>query len=131
MPLFLTKRTILAIASFSLCLSEMLPGDKAIVDEMLAYQESLKPEQDIQYIVEQYCVSSFSPKPILYESQSHGVAEGTFKRCKKWRWTECLSLDQIFGVRLDELGKMTDDKVPKFVHCLLEAISESKGDSYI
>ncbi|KAI9494300.1 hypothetical protein BDB00DRAFT_928401 [Zychaea mexicana] len=94
-----------AIASFSLCLSEMLPGDKAIVEEMLVYQESLKPEQDIQYIVQQYCVSGFSPKPILYDNQNHGVAH-----------------DQIFGVSLDDLGKMTDDKVPKFARCLLEAI---------
>ena len=53
----------------------MLPGDKAIVDQMLVYQESLKPEQDIQYIIQQYCVSSFSPKPILYDNQNHGVAQ--------------------------------------------------------
>ncbi|KAI8144984.1 Rho GTPase activation protein, partial [Fennellomyces sp. T-0311] len=102
-----------AIASFSLCISEMLPGDKAIVDEMLVYQESLKPEQDIQYIVQHYCVSSFSPKPILYENQDHGV-----------------SRDQIFGVRLDDLGKMTDDKVPKFVQCLLDAIDKGKTDKH-
>ncbi|KAI9254436.1 hypothetical protein BDA99DRAFT_157514 [Phascolomyces articulosus] len=103
-----------AIASFSLCISEMLPGDKAIVDQMLVYQESLKPEQDIQYIIQQYCVSSFSPKPILYDNQNHGVAQ-----------------DQIFGVPLDDLGKTTDEKVPRFISCLLEAIdkgSETLGE---
>ncbi|KAI7849131.1 hypothetical protein BDC45DRAFT_521630 [Circinella umbellata] len=105
----LKRLTVLkqAIASFSLCISEMLPGDKAIVDQMLVYQESLKPEQDIQYIIQQYCVSDFSPKPILYDNLNHGVA-----------------LDQIFGVPLNSLGKISDDKVPKFIHCLLEAVDK-------
>ncbi|KAG2219776.1 hypothetical protein INT45_008867 [Circinella minor] len=111
----LKRLTVLkqAIASFSLCISEMLPGDKAIVDQMLVYQESLKPEQDIQYIIQQYCVSSFSPKPILYDNLNHGVAQ-----------------DQIFGVPLNDLGKIRDDKVPKFIHCLLEAVDKGRVSSF-
>lgn len=78
-------RSNVAIASFSLCLSEMIPGDKALVDDMLVYQESLKPDHDIQYIVQQYCVSSFSPQPILYENQFHGVSQGNVKEMEHMR----------------------------------------------
>lgn len=45
---------------------------------MLVYQESLKPEQDIQYIVQQYFVAGFGPKPILYENDVNGVALGGY-----------------------------------------------------
>ncbi|KAI7882215.1 hypothetical protein K492DRAFT_206369 [Lichtheimia hyalospora FSU 10163] len=96
-----------AIASFSLCLSEMIPGDKALVDDMLVYQESLKPDHDIQYIVQQYCVSSFSPQPILYENQFHGVAQ-----------------DQIFGVSLEGLARQSEDDIPRFVTLVLDAIDK-------
>ncbi|KAI9322799.1 hypothetical protein BX666DRAFT_1898560 [Dichotomocladium elegans] len=96
-----------AISSYALSVSEMLPGNKAIVDEMLLYQESLKPDQDIQYIVQQYCVSSFSPKPILFESQTYGIAR-----------------HQTFGVPLEELARQAEDNVPRFVSYLLEAIEK-------
>ncbi|KAG0166219.1 hypothetical protein DFQ28_007612 [Apophysomyces sp. BC1034] len=98
-----------AFASFSSCLSATFPSDKAIVDQIFVHQESLKPEQDIQYIVQQYCVAGFAPKAILYENYYHGTAH-----------------DQSFGVSLEEIGKQTGDKVPAFVTCTLEAIKNGQ-----
>ncbi|KAF7726518.1 hypothetical protein EC973_008649 [Apophysomyces ossiformis] len=98
-----------AFAAFSSCLSATLPSDKAIVDQIFVYQESLKPEQDVQYIVQQYCVAGFAPKAILYDNYYHGTAH-----------------DQIFGVPLEEIGKQSEDKVPKFVSCILEAIQNGE-----
>ncbi|ORY99354.1 hypothetical protein BCR43DRAFT_455892 [Syncephalastrum racemosum] len=97
--------------AFSVCLSDTLPGEKAIVDEMLVYQESLKPEQDIQYIVQQYCVAAFAPKPILYDHYKRGTA-----------------YDQTFGVSLDLLGAQTESDVPKFVQLALAAIEQRAQD---
>jgi hypothetical protein len=64
------------ISSFIECLSESFPKDKAAIEEMTVYQESLKPDQDIQFIVQQYGVSSFSPKAIVYDNYYHGITHG-------------------------------------------------------
>ncbi|OAD66122.1 hypothetical protein PHYBLDRAFT_189378 [Phycomyces blakesleeanus NRRL 1555(-)] len=98
-------------SAFASCLSASLPGDKAIVDQMRLFLESLKPEQDIQYIVQQYCTASFSPKAMLYENYYHGIAH-----------------DQIFGVPLEELGKQTENGVPQFVTYALEAITQGANE---
>lgn len=65
-----------AFTEYTSCLSTSLPIDKSMIEELVANQESLKPDQDIQYIVQQYYVSGFSPKPILYENFYHGIAHG-------------------------------------------------------
>lgn len=57
-------------------MSNTLPTAKAIYEQMLLYQQTLKPEQDIQYIIQQYFVSGFAPKAILYENFYHGHAIG-------------------------------------------------------
>ncbi|KAI8391155.1 uncharacterized protein BYT42DRAFT_610408 [Radiomyces spectabilis] len=94
-------------ADFSSCLSKALPSHKTIVDQMLVFQESLKPDQEIQYIVQQYCVAGFSPKALLYENYYHGIAH-----------------DQTFGVPLEELAKQGENNVPIFVRSLLETIDK-------
>jgi hypothetical protein len=45
---------------------------------MMVFQESLKPDQDIQYIVQQYAVSGFAPKAILYDNYYHGISHGKY-----------------------------------------------------
>ncbi|KAI8882886.1 hypothetical protein K501DRAFT_323748 [Backusella circina FSU 941] len=99
------------ISSFIECLSESFPRDKAAIEEMAVYQESLKPDQDIQFIVQQYGVSSFSPKAIVYDNYYHGITH-----------------DQVFGVPLEELGRQCDNGVPRFVSCILESIKNGLKD---
>ncbi|KAG1048528.1 hypothetical protein G6F43_009084 [Rhizopus delemar] len=77
------------------------------IENMKVFHESLKPDQDIQYIIQQYTVSGFSPKAILYDNYHHGVYK-----------------DQVFGVPLEELGKASENKVPQFISTLLAAIQQ-------
>ncbi|KAL7333168.1 Rho-GTPase-activating protein 8 [Mucor circinelloides] len=95
------------ISSFIAAMSVAIPQDKIVIEEMMVFQESLKPDQDIQFIVQQYAVSGFSPKAILYDNYYHGISH-----------------DQVFGVPLEELGKQSQDHVSKFVSIILEAVDK-------
>lgn len=64
------------ISSFIASMSVLIPQDKLVIEEMMVFQESLKPDQDIQYIVQQYAVSGFSPKAILYDNYYHSISNG-------------------------------------------------------
>lgn len=65
-----------AFIEFGALMSNTLPTSKAIYEQMLLYQQTLKPDQDIQYIIQQYFVSGFAPKAVLYENFYHGHALG-------------------------------------------------------
>ncbi|GAN10876.1 conserved hypothetical protein [Mucor ambiguus] len=95
------------ISSFIAAMSVGIPQDKIVIEEMMVFQESLKPDQDIQFIVQQYAVSGFSPKAILYDNYYHGISH-----------------DQVFGVPLEELGKQSKDHVPKFLSLILDAVDK-------
>lgn len=66
------------ISSFIASISVVIPQDKLVIEEMMVFQESLKPDQDIQFIVQQYAVSGFSPKAILYDNYYHGISHGKY-----------------------------------------------------
>lgn len=66
------------ISSFIASMSVVIPQDKLVIEEMMVFQESLKPDQDIQFIVQQYAVASFSPKAILYDNYYHGTSHGNY-----------------------------------------------------
>ncbi|KAI8369012.1 hypothetical protein BD560DRAFT_490159 [Blakeslea trispora] len=90
------------ISSFVTALSASVPQDKLAIEEIMVFHESLKPDQDIQFIIQQYAVAGFSPKAILFDHYYHGIAQ-----------------DQVFGVPLEELGQ---DNVPKFISYLLSTV---------
>ncbi|ORX51702.1 hypothetical protein DM01DRAFT_1337202 [Hesseltinella vesiculosa] len=96
-----------AFTEYTSCLTSILPVDKTTVEEMVANQESIKPSQDIQFIVQNYFQGSFTPRAILYENYYHGIEH-----------------DQIFGVSLAELATAKDDKVPLFIRRILSSIEE-------
>ncbi|KAI8977386.1 hypothetical protein BDF20DRAFT_874498 [Mycotypha africana] len=103
------------LATFTASLSETIADNKTVIDEMTVYLESLKPSQDIEYIIQQYAVSGFSPKAIVYDNYYHGIA-----------------LDQVFGVSLKELAgkrqqvqqlqEQQQDPPPRFISFILAAI---------
>ncbi|KAJ2958402.1 hypothetical protein NQZ79_g5993 [Umbelopsis isabellina] len=47
-------------------MSNIIPNCKDIYDRLMLYQETLRPDADVQYIVEQYRTARFCPRPILY-----------------------------------------------------------------
>ncbi|KAG2187338.1 hypothetical protein INT44_005024 [Umbelopsis vinacea] len=103
------KRVLTAFIEFGAIMSNTLPTAKAIYDQMLLYQETLKPEQDIQYIIQQYFVSGFAPKSVLYDNFYHGH-----------------SIDQSFGVSLVDISKNTDAGIPRIIQVFLSTLGESK-----
>lgn len=62
-------------------------------------QETLKPEQDIQYIVEQLKTGFYCPRPMLYENYYYGTA-----------------INQTFGVPLEEIAQIHGSFVPPLVN---------------
>lgn len=66
----------LVFVSMAASLSNTIPRSKETYDRMMLYQETLKPDKDVQYIVEQYRTGRFCPRPILYENYFVGAAYG-------------------------------------------------------
>jgi hypothetical protein len=60
-------------------LSNAIPRCKETFDNMMLYQETLKPDKDVEFIVEQYRTGQFCPRPILYENYFHGASTGIHK----------------------------------------------------
>jgi hypothetical protein len=66
---------------FSSTLSDTLGLFKETYNTITLFQDTLKPEQDIQYIIEQYRTGPFCPHPLIYENYYYGSATGTSVYC--------------------------------------------------
>lgn len=64
--------------SLAASLSNTIPRCKETFDNMMLYQETLEPDKDVQFIVEQYRTGQYNPRPILYENYFHGTSTGKF-----------------------------------------------------
>jgi hypothetical protein len=84
------------ISAFIAAMSVAIPQDKLVIEEMMVFQESLKPDQDIQYIIQQYAVSGFAPKAILYDNYYHGISHG--------------KLVSVWYLRRDELYQQVENR---------------------
>ncbi|KAG1050075.1 hypothetical protein G6F43_007626 [Rhizopus delemar] len=84
--------------SLAASLSNTIPRFKETVDNMMLYQETLKPDKDVQMIVEQYRTGQFIPRPILYENYFYGT-----------------SRHQLFGVSLEDLSRNEASLIPRFI----------------
>ncbi len=47
-----------------------------MAERLLIYHEALKPENDIQFMIERYRTGPFIPQVILYKNQYNGSANG-------------------------------------------------------
>ncbi|KAI8086251.1 uncharacterized protein BX664DRAFT_335319 [Halteromyces radiatus] len=94
-----------AFISMAAAFSNTIPIYKEIYDRMMLYQETLRPEKDVQSIVEQYRTGRFCPRPILYENYFSGTAS-----------------DQMFGVPLEDIVKKEQAQIPMLIHNGLEVI---------
>ncbi|KAG2221470.1 hypothetical protein INT45_005011, partial [Circinella minor] len=98
-----------AFVSTAAILSNSIPFYKELYDRMMLYQETLKPDKDVQFIVEQYHTGRFCPRPPLYVNYFHGAA-----------------IDQLFGVSLEEYAHIHKVVVPPLISQGLSAIESSK-----
>ncbi|ORY91188.1 hypothetical protein BCR43DRAFT_498672 [Syncephalastrum racemosum] len=100
--------------SMAATLSNSIPLCKELYDRMMLYQETLKPDKDVQFIVEQYRTGRYCPKPVIYTNYFHGAA-----------------LDQMFGVSLEEYTRFYKVSVPPLISEGLTAIEEAFAQMYI
>ncbi|KAJ2080687.1 Rho-GTPase-activating protein 8 [Coemansia sp. RSA 988] len=80
-------------------------------DRLDVYEESIKPQQDIQWGIENYGTGRFAPCPILF--RPFGLSSAEF---------------QIFGVALDEQLLVSHKSIPLFPAKTLSLISKQARD---
>ncbi|CAG8478339.1 7878_t:CDS:10 [Gigaspora margarita] len=99
-----------AFLNYAATFGSIVSATQHISERSLLYNEALKPEQDIKYMIEQYRIGPFNPRVILYRNKYNGSAN-----------------DQTFGVPLDEKVKKDLKPVPQIVTKVLSCIT--KGTS--
>ncbi|CEP13185.1 hypothetical protein [Parasitella parasitica] len=96
-------------------------------------QETLKPDKDVQFIVEQYRTGQYCPKPILYENYFHSAAAGSCLQFCCWPQSNIAlhyhntTTDQLFGVSLEEITKVQGSMVPRLITIGLSVIEAEKN----
>lgn len=98
-----------AFITMGTTLNDTLSIAKETYNRILLVQELLKPEQDIQFIVEQLKTGLFCPKPIIYENYYYGSA-----------------IHQLFSVPLEEVAQVYGVYVPPIINKGLEIIESGK-----
>ncbi|KAI9031773.1 hypothetical protein CLU79DRAFT_730074 [Phycomyces nitens] len=93
-------------ATITTLLANTLPLYSETYDCINIYQEAIRPDKEVQFIVEQYRTGRFCPRPILYENHYEGPA-----------------VDQVFGVALDEVSQYNQALVPPFIANAITAIA--------
>ncbi|KAJ2845959.1 Rho-GTPase-activating protein 8, partial [Coemansia brasiliensis] len=83
-------------------------AELAISERLDVYEESVKPEQDIQWGIENYGTGRYLPRPVLFRPYGLSVAEF-----------------QIFGVPLEEQLLVSHKDAPLFVAKTLSLIRKS------
>ncbi|ORE15943.1 Rho GTPase activation protein, partial [Rhizopus microsporus] len=105
------KQVFISVAA---SLSNTIPRYKETVDNMMLYQETLKPDKDVQVIVEQHRTGQFCPRPVLYENYFYGAAH-----------------HQLFGVALDEVTRTEGTLIPNFMSKGMSVIESGKHETNV
>ncbi|KAI1876668.1 hypothetical protein JX265_004194 [Neoarthrinium moseri] len=66
------------VLDFSGTIGNVIPSLQATVDRMILYQETVQPEGDLRYLLENYRTGQFAPKVVTYENYYNKVDEQTF-----------------------------------------------------
>ncbi|KAJ2521526.1 Rho-GTPase-activating protein 8 [Coemansia sp. RSA 1939] len=85
-----------------------LQAELSISDRLEVYEESIKPQQDIQWAIEHYGTGRFTPRPIIF--RPFGLSPAEY---------------QIFGVPLDEQLLVSHKVIPLFPAKALSLIMKS------
>jgi hypothetical protein len=72
------------------------------------FQETIEPEQSINYIIEQFKTGPFCPKPLIYENYYYGSATV-----------------QVFGAPLEEVAQIYGSYVPPIISRGIKCIDKS------
>ncbi|KAH7166237.1 hypothetical protein EDB81DRAFT_638904 [Dactylonectria macrodidyma] len=66
------------ILDFSGTIGNVIPSLQSTVDQMMLFQETIQPQGDLRYLLENYRTGSFIPKVVVYENYYNKVDEHTF-----------------------------------------------------
>ena len=98
------------ILDFSGAISNSIPSFQSQVDNMVLYQETINPLSDLRYLLENYRIGAFSPRPTPYENYYGSVD------------------DQIFGVDLEARARADRKRVPVLVTSILTFLDNHYPD---
>ncbi|GAM89222.1 hypothetical protein ANO11243_072590 [Dothideomycetidae sp. 11243] len=98
------------ILDFSGAISNVIPSLQSTVDNMMLFQETVQPNADLRYLLENYRTGSFVPRVQIYENYYNQVG------------------DQIFGVDLEARARADRKRVPLIVTALLMFLDSKYPD---
>ncbi|KAJ1955515.1 Rho-GTPase-activating protein 8, partial [Dipsacomyces acuminosporus] len=88
-----------------------IQAELAIGDRLEVYEESIKPQQDIQWTIEHYGTGRFTPRPYIFRPFSLSPAEY-----------------QVFGVSLEEQLLVSHKEIPLFPAKVLSLIGKNSRE---
>ncbi|CAG8476208.1 178_t:CDS:10 [Racocetra persica] len=103
------KASKTAFLNYSTTCTTVISPAQLMSERLLIYHEALKPEKEIQFIIQHYRTGPFNPKVVLYTNKYYGSAS-----------------DQTFGVPLDEKAQKDLKVVPQIVTKCLRCITKDK-----
>jgi Domain found in Dishevelled, Egl-10, and Pleckstrin (DEP) len=98
------------ILDFSGAISNSIPSFQSQVDNMMLYQETIQPLNDLRYFLENYRTGAFVPKVTPYENYYGSVD------------------DQTFGVDLEARARADRKRVPVVVTAILTFLDNHYPD---
>ncbi|KAI1824648.1 hypothetical protein F4861DRAFT_538789 [Xylaria intraflava] len=98
------------VLDFSGTVGNVIPSLQSAVDHMILYQETIQPEGDLRYLLENYRTGRFTPKVVAYENYYNKVDEGTF------------------GVDLEARARADKKRVPVIVTTILTYLDHHYPD---
>jgi hypothetical protein len=98
------------ILDFSGTIGNVIPSLQSTVDNMMLFQETIQPQGDLRYLLENYRTGSFAPKVVVYENY--------YNRAD----------DQTFGVDLETRARADKKRVPVIVTTILTYLDHHYPD---
>nr|CAG8469291.1 10639_t:CDS:10 [Entrophospora candida] len=105
------KTSKVSFLNYAATFGSIISAVQSMSEKLLIYHEALKPEHDIQFMIERYRTGPFIPQVILYNNHYSGSAN-----------------DQTFGVPLEEKAKHDLRFIPQIVTKCLRSASWSDND---
>ncbi|KUJ07730.1 rho-GTPase-activating protein-like protein [Mollisia scopiformis] len=98
------------ILDFSGTISNVIPSLQSTVDNMMLFQETVQPDGDLRYLLENYRTGGFAPKVVVYENYYNSADE------------------QTFGVDLEARARADRKRVPAIITSILTFLDHRYPD---
>lgn len=96
------------ILDFSGAISNTIPSLQSTVDKMMLFQETVQPQNDLRYLLENYRTGPFIPRVQPYENYYNSVE------------------DQTFGIDVEARARSDKKRVPLVVSAILMHLDNSE-----